>query len=446
MISNRLCLVFILYFISVFQVTAQSKRGDKFYKRQRFKEAIPFFEKELINNANPDLQTKIKLAYAYRMTNKMVQAEVLYNEIVFSDKVFSKVYLFYAESLMSNGKYSEAKFWLEKYLQSEPDDERAAKLFASCDMVPLIQPYFTKTNTYPYEHNNRADDNSGIITQNNTLLFSSDRAVKSIFYDPKTTRRLIKIFKSSLNEDGTYNKPQRLAKSINSNRKNTAGIALTNQSSFGVFSRNSNTLSKNNEYNMQLFSCDLNSKFRPQNINPLPFCSKESNYMHPNFSFNGKYLIFASDKPGGEGGTDLYVVEYTEKGWGKPQNLGTTINTSAHEGYPFMDKNDNLYFSSKGHPGMGGFDLFVSIRNAQGDWQSPINLGPNVNSSHDDISFYLDDTLQKGVFSSSRNGGDDDLYWIDILEITEEEKILSSDKLVGHIIPKDKLLVKDDSF
>ncbi|MBP7184026.1 MAG: tetratricopeptide repeat protein [Saprospiraceae bacterium] len=435
--------IFFLLCVSVASLSAQNKRAEKYYRQKMYKEAIPFLEKHLLKHPN-DQQAKIKLAYSYRMINKMVQAEVLYNEIVFSDKVFSNVYLYYAEALMSNSKYSEAKYWLEKYLQSEPDDERASSLLISCDMVPTIASYFPNAVITGFEYNNHADDNCGVMTSDRQIVFSSDRANHTIFYDPKTARRLIRLFKSTISDDGAYSKPKLLSRSINSPRKNTSGITFSQLNTFAVFAKNSNTISKANTYNLQLYSCTMNKNLRPSDIKPLPFCNKELNYMHPCFNKDGRLLAFASDKAGGEGGTDIYIVEYSDKGWGKPQNLGTKINTSSHEGFPFFDSQDRLFFCSKGHPGLGGFDIFVSSQNEKGDWNTPINVGAPINSSHDDISFFLNESMTHGIFASSRNGGDDDLYWMNLEKSQDQTAPVIA--TIGRIIPKDRFLVKNDSF
>ena len=92
--------------------------------------------------------------------------------------------------------------------------------------------------------------------------------------------------------------------------------------------------------------------------------------------------------------------------------MGNTINTEANEGFPFIHPNGKLYFCSKGHAGLGGFDIFVSQQDSLGNWMSPINLGTPINSPSDDISIYIDATETKGLFTSSREGGDDDIYLI----------------------------------
>ena len=133
-------------------------------------------------------------------------------------------------------------------------------------------------------------------------------------------------------------------------------------------------------------------------------------------SFDGKQLFMVSDKKGGYGGRDIYVSTMDDKGiWSTPQNLGPDVNTSFDEDAPFlMPDNKTLFFSSKGHDGLGGYDIFKTV-NENGKWSKPINVGAPINSSADDIFFTYDTASKKGYFSSSRINegyGDMDLYSI----------------------------------
>jgi len=131
-------------------------------------------------------------------------------------------------------------------------------------------------------------------------------------------------------------------------------------------------------------------------------------------SFDGRQLFLVSDRKGGYGGRDIYVSAKDDKGiWSTPQNLGPDVNTSFDEDAPFlMPDNKTLFFSSKGHDGLGGYDIFKTV-NENGKWSKPINVGAPINSSADDIFFTYDTASKKGYFSSSRINegyGDMDLY------------------------------------
>ena len=117
-------------------------------------------------------------------------------------------------------------------------------------------------------------------------------------------------------------------------------------------------------------------------------------------------------------------VEWSGSDWGRPERLDETINTPGHEGFPWFAPDGRLFFASKGHPGYGGYDLFVTQQDSTGKWTPPLNLGRPLNSPLDDITIFLDVSGQSGYFSSTREGEDDDLYyWYqDTLPGKEEEE------------------------
>ncbi len=137
------------------------------------------------------------------------------------------------------------------------------------------------------------------------------------------------------------------------------------------------------------------------------------------------YIYFSSDRPGGKGRTDLYVIEKDEKGkYGDPKNLGSVINTKYDEESPYFDVNTNtLYFSSKGHKSIGGYDIFKSVYDEEtGEWSEPENLGFPINTPDDDIFFTISGDSKRGYYSSHRKDGfgGNDLYVIYFNEEPEE--------------------------
>ncbi len=134
---------------------------------------------------------------------------------------------------------------------------------------------------------------------------------------------------------------------------------------------------------------------------------------HTCITKDGRIIYFSSDMPGTLGEHDIFKCELQPDGtWGAPINLGPIINTIGHEQFPTLGPNDELYFSSNGHPGLGGLDIFKAV-GKPGEWTSVMNLRKPINSSSDDFSFvFLSDSKTQGVFSSNRPGGygDDDIY------------------------------------
>jgi outer membrane protein OmpA-like peptidoglycan-associated protein len=126
------------------------------------------------------------------------------------------------------------------------------------------------------------------------------------------------------------------------------------------------------------------------------------NITSPCLSPDGKRLFFASDKPGGFGGSDLYYCQWRGNYWSEPVNLGPVINTAGNESYPFINPSGDIFFSSDGHPGLGGKDIFFS-QFSDSKWLTPVHLDPPINSKYDDFGIITDTLMNEGYFSSNRN-------------------------------------------
>jgi len=179
-------------------------------------------------------------------------------------------------------------------------------------------------------------------------------------------------------------------------------------------------------------------------IAPLDFCTGNYNYSHPTLSSDEKMLVFASDREGSLGGMDLFVSRFEGGKWSVPENLGKQINTFRNEFFPFLDKDNNLYFSSDGLPGDGGYDIFTSKFNGSG-WDKPINLTDRINSKDDDIAFTINKTDGKTAFFTRRQKsvkGDMQLYMVTLRQEVADLKIHSLSYVFnGMPVPVKSLLV-----
>ena len=136
-------------------------------------------------------------------------------------------------------------------------------------------------------------------------------------------------------------------------------------------------------------------------LQPLDFCKDNFNYSHPALSADENMMIFASDRDGSLGGMDLFISRKVGDQWSAPENLGNNINTTGNEFYPFLDSDNNLFFSSDRLPGYGGYDIFTCKFNGSG-WDKPVNLSTPVNSGQDEIAFTINNTDGKSAFFTRR--------------------------------------------
>jgi hypothetical protein len=136
--------------------------------------------------------------------------------------------------------------------------------------------------------------------------------------------------------------------------------------------------------------------------NPINICNDGSTYLNPALSAGGDTMVFASDRKQSFGGFDLFITHFDGIRWSSPENLGNSINSSGNELFPFIDSGNNLYFSSDGLKGSGGYDIFVCRFNGEG-WEKPLNLTKEINTPKDEIAFNIDRDDQKYAFFTSRS-------------------------------------------
>lgn len=421
--SNRITRALLVVLLGCFAVVAfgQNKdleKANELYQSARYAEAAQLYEKVLDSysdkrrSTRSSLNVMTKLARCYSMNNRHHDAEKLYSEIVKDERANPEAFLYLGETLMVNGKYDQAKASFVKYKELKPEDETVDLLIRSCEVAPTIAPVFEQAGVRPFPYNSEADDNSPIIW-NGGILFSSDRNSGLRLLKEKsgwTGRDFLDLYFSAPSGDGTFAPPVQFSGKLSVLNKNLCNASITKDGTTIYFTRNDSEPNRREIYNLQLYTARaVGDKWK--DVEKLPFCSPGSNYMHPAISPDGNTLYFTSDKPRGKGGTDLWVVRKKGDAWGRPENLGETINTALNEGFPFVAADGSLYFCSKGHPGFGGFDIFKTKQRPDGSWEEPVNLGRPINSSFDDISIFLNADGVSGLFTSSREGGDDDIYF-----------------------------------
>ena len=210
-----------------------------------------------------------------------------------------------------------------------------------------------------------------------------------------------------------------------SNHLNTkfheAAVSFTPDQKTVYFTRDyyyENNLGKDDKgvTNLAIYRADVSPTGDWSNVVPMPFNNENYSVGHPSVNKDGTKLFFISDMPGTLGATDLYVVDINADGtYGRPQNLGAKVNTKGKEMFPFIDKEDILYFSSDSRSkGLGGLDVYASKVLENNKMSDVLHLGAPVNSDADDFAYILKngDNENEGFFSSNRSGGkgDDDIY------------------------------------
>lgn len=241
------------------------------------------------------------------------------------------------------------------------------------------------------------------------IMFCSDRRLSGI--TDRTSfdnRRLYNIYIAERKDPNDWRKPVAV-KSERSALFNTGPLCIgsdgktvwfTSEIETGVPSRNRKFRNHSGIFTAELSGQQLLS------IKPFKYNSNEYDLGQPSVSTDGKYLYFASDMPGGNGGSDIFYCEFLNGDWSAPVNLGPEVNSSGTDNYPCIHPSGKLYFSSNRAGGGGGLDVYYS-EFINGSWETPVRLAEPVNSASDDFAFVAAPDLQKGYFASNRRRNDD---------------------------------------
>lgn len=377
------------------------------------------------------LEATAKAAECYRKANEFKKAKRAYEKLLRKDPKNTEA-LYYlglltmkevAEETNIN-TYKTAKEYFQRYLNEVPGDEGVMRKVASCDSAEswlTQESRFIVTNFK--EVNSKFCDFSPMIAdkKDNLLYFVTDReggAGKKIYGGTGNFFTDIWSIEKEKGKRGMerWGKPQLVPGEINA-KYNDGVQDFDRRYSTIYFTRCNGTDGKSR------FCKIYEAKKRGTEwveVTVLPFCEQDSaNFAHPTLTPDGNKMYFSSDLEGGYGGYDLYVVNFVKRGktWSSPINLGKVINTEKDEMFPYFNFHDeHLYFSSNGHIGLGGLDIFKSQGSGE-EWLEPENLKFPLNSGADDFGITFDNGNPfHGFFSSNRAGGRgcDDIYEFNI--------------------------------
>lgn len=447
---KKIYTILLLLAVSTTMVTAQNsktKKADQLYDRLQYTDAAEAYQK-LLKKGGASSYVFERLANSYYFINNTKKAETYYKRVVRGKKVDPEVVYNYAQSLKANGKFADYNTYMKKFAEMKPADSRAIAFMENPDYLPKI----IDESAQKYTATNLKDINTEFSEFGGTVIgkdfyFASGR---------NTTRKTsgwndehyFEIYKASIIGDVEKN-PELLKGDVNT-KYHESSVAITPDGKRMYFDRSglfNGKYKKDREGISQLsiyYAENINGNWT--NIQSVPFNDTEFSNSHPALSADGNTLYFTSDRPGGIGMADIYKVSIDSKGnFGKPENLGSGINTEGKEGFPYVDSNGTLYFSSDGHLGMGGLDVFAAEAKGSGFGEAK-NMGLGVNSSSDDFAFSYNPTTEKGYVSSDRKGGkgSDDIYKIEKIESCEVNLIvLVIDANTNMVIPSARLDLYD---
>ncbi|MCF8236599.1 MAG: OmpA family protein [Saprospiraceae bacterium] len=247
------------------------------------------------------------------------------------------------------------------------------------------------------------------------ILFISSREDVFKYIDRRMRDNTFGMYSAKRGSDGQLQKPEMFANRLNT--KYHEGPLCFDMSGNDLFFTRSNYLkgklkkSEDGWVKLRILKATRSGDTWGDAVD-LPFNGDDFETCHPSLTPDGDRLYFASDRPGGLGGLDIYYVDRNGGDWGDPVNLGATVNTSSDDVFPFIHADGHLFFSTEGWEGLGGLDIFYSSQNEDGSWKQAQDLNAPFNSDKDDFGLILDLETKNGYFSSDRTGGHgkDDIY------------------------------------
>ncbi len=361
-----------------------------------------------------------KLADSFYFTGELEKSMEWYEKLINTyPNDFSPEYLFrYAQSLKSVERYKEADQVMDQFNTITGNDKRALSFVKKRDYLDFIELQSGKYELYTLNINSKNSEYAPSFNNQNQIIFASSRGKEK--KDSKihgwNSMPFLDLFSSNIKEDQIALEPPVKLKGKINTKFHESSTSFSKDGKTVYFSRNNyfnNKLgtSKKGVVLLKIYMATM-KEGKWADIKELPFTSDNYSVSHPSLSADGKKLYFASDMPGTLGQSDLFVVDVLGNGkFGQPKNLGDNINTEGRETFPYISDSGSLYFSSDGHVGLGGLDIFIAVPQESG-FSSAFNVGRPVNSPKDDFTFVLNEDTKIGYFASNRKGGkgNDDIY------------------------------------
>ncbi|MDP5082424.1 MAG: OmpA family protein [Winogradskyella sp.] len=403
--------------VSGLSLTAQNndtKTADKHFLRYEFVKAAEGY-KELVENGKGNNYVYTQLAESYYNIFSTVEAERWYSKALESSDDPELIYN-YAEMLRANGKYEASNQQMDRFASMRPTDNRAIVFKQNPDYLPKILQQGKRFTIKNADFNSEQSDFGGILNDGKLYITSGRNDSRKTY--SWNDQPFLDIYTLTKVSDSTYLDATLANAKINT-KYHEGLVSFTPDGNTMFFSRESyfekdfqkDSISKTRFSQLYLFKATkLGADW--DTVESLKFNSEIYSVKNPSVSADGTTLYFASNMPGGFGDFDIYKASINADGTiGDPQNMGSIVNTQGQEMFPYSSSTNTLYFSSNGHLGLGGLDVFYT-KEVDGIMAEIRNVGIPVNSNADDFAFIIDEENDKGFISSNREGGkgSDDIY------------------------------------
>lgn len=402
-----------------------SKKADITFANGEYFKAVTMYEELADNEESRYIKSsyEARIAECYRYLNDSKKAEVAYKKLANQKTIRDKeTRYWYAYYLLKNEKYEEAEKNFKLYKKSQPKDERAANGIASCSLAVAYTEHPTRyivENVKPL--NSKYNDFSPMYFDNSydVVYFTSSRIEEGV--KPRINQvsgmNYTNVYEARFDRKNKWKAPELIADSTINSDFDDGTVSITSDGFTMYFTRCLQETGK--KIGCQIYkNAYKNGSWNSTELQEI--VPDSISIGQPAISPDGLTLYFASRMKGSHGGSDIWKVERTAANtpWGRPINLGLEINTQGDEMFPYVRLDGTLYFSSDGHAGMGGLDIYRATKGSDGKWEI-VNMQSPINSSQDDYGIVFQGNKESGLFTSNRKGtrGLDDIYSFELPEL-----------------------------
>ena len=421
----------IVFCVSVLSVNAQRnhfKTAEQKFKENRFTEAIDSYKKAYdqalpggtVSKKADKLGTKgyiqMQLGLAYEALYDLNSAKQAYDKALKLkyEGENPEILLYLADLEKSLGYYQDAKKHYEEF-HSKTNDVRGKEGVESCELsLDLTKnPTRYKVEEQVVLNTEEFDMSPTYIDRKyNVIMFTSNRPDATGDALAPSGGQTKDIYISERNKLGHWGQPKIIE---GPNSDEDEGTVTVNRKGDEMYFTRCIVTDEKNALGCDIWFSEEKSRrwtegekieFKPEGMDSL-------GVGHPALSYDGKVMVFSANLPGGHGGQDIWMSEYDrrEKKWGTPVNLGPTVNSSGNELFPYIRSNGELYIASDGHAGLGGLDIFKCESTGDNTWGKPTNMGSPINSNSHDYGIIFEGKDERGLFTSNRKGKTkDDIY------------------------------------
>ncbi len=423
--TYTLVIALVLMCTAVIAQSKAQKEADELFNKFAYAKAIKLYEEQVVSGDNPSHAYK-RLAECYLLMRDYEKSLPYFKRFIENGDTPSNYYFKYAMALKSSGDDKGALKWLKKYKKKHKNDKRVKQFLKDGNLASVVFNSRERYDVEPVSFNTEFSE-FGSYVHDGQLYFSSSRHSNpndkdvygwnnegwlDIYYVPEHNQKV---------------KPRRMEGEINSKFHESSLVFSTDYKKDTIiyFTRNSYFNKKESfhkvEKEKKVYENLSNLKiYKAENIDGewkvtrnMKMNADHYSSGHLTVNTDRTIVYFASDRPGGYGGSDIYYAKIHERGgMGQPKNAGPIVNTAGNELFPFVNNEGQLFFSSDGHVGFGQLDVFATVADSTGQITDVVNLGTPLNSSKDDFAYYAHDNGIDGYVSSNRKGGKggDDIY------------------------------------